>query len=334
METVLTNWIELCKERWEERGMWGINDHPSIPTTSPSLQEQLLVFLSTCTPCERVKECSSFTMDCYCHHCQANIFITSSLVENNAIYCPYCHSSVQGVITVVSGTGEECESYPFLTPVEICHQLDNWKHQMVDGGEESTENMLNSLFVNCQGIASLLIPAIPFSRLNVRETAIDWIPTPLLACIFQLIGIAREEMGNDHNPLNSYLQVKDALADRILQLRGINLIPSIEANPIVIPEKDRLNPAIQQYTENVALALLSCSPDRELEYVIEKSKNTMNTMNTMNYCIYKYRLLPVNKDSIGIMSEVVNYFWQDDIMNACKLYLFCRGGDIHPGFCK
>lgn len=169
------------------------------------------------------------------------------------------------MITVVSGMGEECESYPFLTPMQICHQFDIWKHKIVEEGDEIHEDMLNSLFVNCQGIVSLLIPTIPFSRLNVRETAIDWIPTPLLACIFQLIGIEREERGGDFNPLDSYLQVKDALADRILQLRGINLIPSIETNPLFIAEKDRANPSIHQYTENVALALLSCSPDRELE---------------------------------------------------------------------
>ena len=49
------------------------------------------------------------------------------------------------------------------------------------------------------------------------------------------------------------------LADRILQLREINLIPSIETNSQIIPEKDRVNASIQQYTENVAL-LYSAAP--------------------------------------------------------------------------
>ena len=37
---------------------------------------------------------------------------------------------------------------------------------------------------------------------------------------------------------------------------------------------------------------------------------------------------------LGIMREILSYLNSGDVMNACKLYLFCRGGQVHLGFEK
>ena len=46
------------------------------------------------------------------------------------------------------------------------------------------------------------------------------------------------------------------------------------------------------------------------------------------------RLLPVTPEVLGIMREILSYLNSGDVVNACKLYLFCRGGQIHLGFEK
>lgn len=42
----------------------------------------------------------------------------------------------------------------------------------------------------------------------------------------------------------------------------------------------------------------------------------------------------VTCDVVGIMKEIIQYLNTGDVLNACKLYLFCRGGLVHVGFEK
>ena len=178
----------------------------------------------------------------------------------SGIACPYCNAQINGDIMIVNGFSNTCKTIPFLPPIQTITQLEKmreedngigWKY-----GKQETM-MTETLLVNCFALTSLYIPCTVFSRLQVSKTAMDLIPMPLLRCFHQLIYIEQQEQCECEYE-NSYASVKDLVAESILKLRGIQTIQS------TMNSTAKNSHIQQQLIEDVAIALLSCSPADDL----------------------------------------------------------------------
>ena len=45
-------------------------------------------------------------------------------------------------------------------------------------------------------------------------------------------------------------------------------------------------------------------------------------------------IVDMGDDVRVVLKEIVRYVWEQELENAVKLYLFCRGGEVHAGFEK
>ena len=45
-------------------------------------------------------------------------------------------------------------------------------------------------------------------------------------------------------------------------------------------------------------------------------------------------VLPLEDGVRVVLKEIIHYVRDGELENAVKLYLFCRGGEVHPGFNK
>lgn len=54
------------------------------------------------------------------------------------------------------------------------------------------------------------------------------------------------------------------------------------------------------------------------------------------FCLEESELVitSITPDVILLLHEILDYLKKDDLMNAMKLFLFSRGGDVHHGFTK
>lgn len=53
------------------------------------------------------------------------------------------------------------------------------------------------------------------------------------------------------------------------------------------------------------------------------------------FCLSEESIVtPITSNVLLLIHEILGYLFQDDILNAIKLFLFSRGGDVHQGFSK
>ena len=256
IENLIDWWFYLSEKRWSARGVWGTNFTSLLSAIhSSSGQSTIQSFAQTCYPCERVKNCSFYSIHCFCKDCHTSIMISSEIVCENGIICPYCNGQIDGNIMIINGVSNTCKTIPLLSFLQTLSQLEKTKKVKEVGTE--------ALFVNCFALASLFIPCNVFSRLQVSRTAMDFIPMPLLRCFHQLIYIQQQQQQQQEDEYEyeyekSYSYVKDLVAECILKVRGVNTIQSTMNNDML------RNQVQQQLIEDVAIALLSCSPSSDL----------------------------------------------------------------------
>ena len=224
-------------------------------------------------------------------------------------YCTHCESSIE---VSIHWDSFSCPYCCFVVVPKL--MIVNGVSEEVEEVPLLTPEALNEA-IECESVfasntqwystiylAFRYLPFPIFSRLDVFQTAIDIVPTSILSTLFQLEAISRDT--ND-----CYESLQGCIGESILRLQGVNM----ERETL---EERNWNEVI----ESISIAILTLSPNREREYdrIID----------------LRDRLLNVTYDVIGIMKEIINYVNTDDIVNACKLYLFCRGGHIHVGFEK
>lgn len=250
-ESVLTNWMKLVNEKWRELGIFGsnvLNYIQSLPV-SESLKIDLMKIGEKCFVCERVRSCRSMTADCYCNQCESSIEV---VVNWDSFTCPYCGTRVTPKLIIVNGIRrEEVEEIQLLTPKEvneISQEGNKILKEIIDEPEEKNES--DSVFYSSLFLTSLFLPFPVFSRLDVVNTAIDILPTSILSSLFQLEAIV-EDCGDAYEFFRGYI------GDSLLRLRGVN----VEKDTSASSELSNWNELI----ENVSVALLTMSPNRERE---------------------------------------------------------------------
>lgn len=73
-----------------------------------------------------------------------------------------------------------------------------------------------------------------------------------------------------------------------------------------------------------------------VDVVIENEELMVENVIIAMFCLKESDLVvtPITPDVILLLHEIVDYLKNDDLMNAMKLFLFSRGGDVHHGFTK
>lgn len=69
---------------------------------------------------------------------------------------------------------------------------------------------------------------------------------------------------------------------------------------------------------------------------IENVNRLVEDVTIAMFCLEEESLAvtPITADMINLLREIMSYLNQDDVVNALKLFLFSRGGDLHVGFVK
>lgn len=73
-----------------------------------------------------------------------------------------------------------------------------------------------------------------------------------------------------------------------------------------------------------------------VDVVIENEELMVENVILAMFCLKESDLVvtAITPDVILLLHEIVDYLKNDDLMNAMKLFLFSRGGDVHHGFTK